>query len=57
MVYTSQPVFVLPTAVVGVELQVGFPESVVLEVVVEKADDTISSLPDVHAFIHQVVYL
>ena len=57
MVYTSQPVFSLPTAVVSMELQVGFPKSVVLKVVVEKADDAIPSLPNVHAFIHQVVYL
>ena len=51
------PVLVLAAAVVGMEDEVRFSQAVVLQVVVEKGDNTVTPLPHVHPLINEVVDL
>ena len=51
------PIFVLPTAVICVQNKVGFPEAVVLEVMVQEGNNTIGTLPYVHPLVYEVIDL
>lgn len=51
------PILVLPTTVVGMQLQVGLSEVVGLEEMVYHADNGVGSFPCLCGFIYQVVNL
>ena len=51
------PIFVLPTAVICVQTEVGFSEAVVLEVMVQEGNDAISTLPYVNPLVYEVIDL
>ena len=50
-------VFVLPWTVVGVQVNNGCMETILLQIEVQHADDCIGSLTSISSFVYQEVYL
>ena len=55
--YCCLPILVLATTVVGMEDEIHLSQAVVLQVVVEEGDDTVTSLPHAHPLTNEVVDL
>ena len=51
------PILILAAAVVGMEDEIRLSQAVVLQVVVEKGDNAVTSLPHVHPLVNEVVHL